>query len=378
MEPRSPCAAGMRGAATSSRRARRPARPPVSRRERRSMRASYYHGSQTFKTGPAAMPIAQVGEALLRVRRVGICGTDLHIYQGHLDHRVPKGGIIGHETFAEVAEAPAGSGFAPGDRVVVEPLRVCGQCRACRMGADYICYQLKVLGVDVPGGMQEFWAVPTGRLIKVPDSLSDDHAALMEPLAIATHDLTRAQVKPGDAVVVLGGGPIGCLIALVARHRGARVLVIEVNPFRIDLLKGLGLSVFCPDQAAAGRDVVRAVEEWTGGDGADVAFEVTGNAAAVRLMTELVRVWGAISVVAIHAEPMLVNLYPMFARELTMHGSRLYSRADWEEAIRLASAGAVPVGPLVSRRIPLKDLQKGMEEALAGGPVMKVLIDLAG
>jgi 2-desacetyl-2-hydroxyethyl bacteriochlorophyllide A dehydrogenase len=340
------------------------------------MRASYYHGNQTFKTAPATMPTAKAGEALLRVRRVGICGTDLHIYQGHLDHRVPKGGIIGHETFAEVAETPAGSGFAAGDRVVVEPLRVCGQCRACRMGADYICYQLKVLGVDVPGGMQEYWTVPTARLIKVPDTLSDDHAALMEPLAIATHDVTRAQVKAGDAVVVFGGGPIGCLIALVARHRGARVLVLEINPFRIDLLKGFGLEVFRPDPGAAGRDVVRTVEDWTGGDGADVAFEVTGNAAAVRLITEVVRVWGAISVVAIHAEPMLVNLYPMFARELTMHGSRLYARSDWEEAIRLASTGAVPVGPLVSRRIPLEDLQKGMEEALAGGPVMKVLVDL--
>ena len=151
-----------------------------------------------------------------------------------------------------------------------------------------------------------------------------------------------------------------------------------MNPFRVDLLKSLGLEVFLPDPAAGGRDLVRAVNDRTGGDGADVAFEVTGNAAAVRLMTDVVRVWGTISVVAIHAEPMLVNLYPMFARELTMHGSRLYAREDWEEAIRLASAGAVPVGPLVSRRIPLEDLQKGMEEALAGGPVMKVLVDLAG
>ena len=341
------------------------------------MRASFYHGNQTFRADSAPMPTAKAGEALLRVRRVGICGTDLHIYQGHLDHRVPKGGIIGHETFAEVAEAPSGSGFAAGDRVVVEPVLSCGQCRACRMGAHYICYQLKVLGVDVPGGMQEYWAVPTHRLIKVPDALSDDDAAVMEPLAIATHDVARAGVKSGDAIVVFGGGPIGCLIALVARQRGARVLVLEINPFRIDLLKGFGLEVYRPDPAAKGADVIRAVNDWTGGDGADVAFEVTGNANAVRLMTDVVRVWGAVSVVAIHAEPMLVNLYPMFARELTMHGSRLYTRADWEEAIRLASTGAITVGPLVSRRIPLEDLQKGMEEALAGGPVMKVLVDLA-
>ena len=123
------------------------------------------------------------------------------------------------------------------------------------------------------------------------------------------------------------------------------------------MLKGFGLETIGPDQ-----DVVRAVNAWTSGDGADVALEVTGNPAAVRLMTDAVRVWGTISVVAIHAEPTPVPLYPMFARELTMHGSRLYAREDWEEAIDLAASGAVPVGPLVSRRIPLEDLQKGMEE----------------
>jgi 2-desacetyl-2-hydroxyethyl bacteriochlorophyllide A dehydrogenase len=317
------------------------------------------------------MPVPAAGEALLRVRRVGICGTDLHIYQGHLDHRVPRGGIIGHETFGEVMEAPAGSGVTAGDRVVVEPVRFCGACRACRMGATYLCYRLKVLGVELPGGLQDYWAVPTDRLLKVPASLSDDHAALIEPLAVATHDVTRAQVKAGDAVVVFGGGPIGCLIALVCRHRGARVKVAEVNPFRIEMLRGLGLDTLGPE-----RDVVGAVDEWTGGDGADVVFEVTGNPAAVRLMTEVARVWGTVSVVAIHSEPVPVALYPVFGRELTIHGSRLYTRGAWEEAIRLAATGAVPVGPLVSRKIPLEDLQQGMEEALRGGPVMKVLVDL--
>ena len=336
------------------------------------MRASFYEGAGRFRTGTAAVPAAAAGEAVLKVKRVGICGTDLHIFQGHLDHRVPRGGIIGHETFAEVAEAPAGAGFVKGDRVVVEPLRVCHACRACKMGATWLCYKLKVLGVDVSGGMQEYWAVPTERLIKVPASLSDDHAAVMEPLAIATHDVTRANVKEGDAVLVFGGGPIGALIALVARHRNARVIVSEVNPFRVALLKGLGLEVVGP-----GVDVVKFANDWTDGEGVDIAFEVTGNAAAVRLMTDVVRVWGTISVVAIHAEPMVVNLYPMFARELTMHGSRLYARADWEEAIRLAASGAVPVGPLVTHKIPLEGLQEGMEQALRGGPVMKVLVDLS-
>lgn len=337
------------------------------------MRASYYRGDRTFRTGSAPMPAPGPAEALLRVRRVGICGTDLHIYQGHLDHRVPKGGIIGHEVFAEVMTAPTGSGFAEGDRVVVEPVLFCGTCRACRMGATYLCHHLKVLGVDVPGGMQEYWTVPADRLLKVPDSISDDDAPLIEPLAVATHDVARADVKAGDTVVVFGGGPIGCLIALVCRHRGARVKVVEINPHRVQMLNRFGLETIGP-----GQDVVRIVNEWTDGDGADVAFEVTGDAAAARLVTDVVRVWGTVSVIAIHASPVPVNLYAIFARELRMHGSRLYTRAAWEEAIRLASTGGVVAGPLVSRIIPLEDLQKGMEEALGGGPVMKVLVDLTG
>ena len=335
------------------------------------MRAAFYRGNRSFETGTAPRPAPAAGEVLLRVRRVGICGTDLHIFQGHLDHRVPRDGIIGHETFAEVAEAPQDSGFSAGDRVVVEPVRFCGVCRACRMGASYLCYQLKVLGVDLPGGMQDYWAVPSDRLLRVPHSISDDHAPLIEPLAVATHDMTRAGVKAGDAVVVFGGGPIGTLIALVSRHRGARVKVVEINPHRVEMLKGLGLETIGP-----GEDTPGIVQQWTDGTGADIAFEVSGDPAAARLVTDVVRVWGTVNIIAIHPDPVPVNLYAMFARELRMLGSRLYTRAAWEEAIRLMAAGSVDVAPLVSRLIPLEQLQHGMEEALGGGRVMKVLVDL--
>ena len=335
------------------------------------MRAAFYQGARTFTTGEMETPTPGRDEALLRVRRVGICGTDLHIFQGHLDHRVPKGGVIGHETFGEVVAAPGTSGFTRGDRVVVEPVVCCGSCRACRMGASYLCYQLKVLGVDLPGGMREYWAVSASRLLRVPDSITDDHAALIEPLAVAVHDVARADVKRGDAVLVFGGGPIGTLIALVARHRGARVAVVEVNPFRLDILEAFGL-----ERVGPGTDVVKWTDQWTDGTGVDIAFEVTGNPVAARAVADVVRVWGTVSIVAIHAEPVPVNLYQMFARELVMHGSRLYARADWEEAICLVATGAVPVAPLVSRRIPLESLQRGMEEALGGGPVMKVLVEV--
>jgi 2-desacetyl-2-hydroxyethyl bacteriochlorophyllide A dehydrogenase len=337
----------------------------------KTIRAQFYEGAGRFAPGTQPVPERGPGETLLRVRRVGICGTDVHIFQGHLDHRVPRGGIIGHETFAEVAEPDPQGRFRAGDRVVVEPVLSCGACRACRMGATYLCYRLKIIGVDVPGGMREYYAVPTDRLLSVPASLADDQAALIEPLSVATHDVARAAVKAGDRVLVFGGGPIGAFIALVCRHRGADVVVTEINPFRLDLLRRLGLRALGPEESPAA-----FVEDWTAGEGVDVAFEVTGHPAAVRAITDVVRVWGTVSIVAIHSEPMPVNLYQMFAREITMHGSRLYSRAAWEEAIRLASSGAVPLAPLVSRVIPLGALQEGMEAVLAGGPVMKVLVDV--
>src|SRR5258706_14145082 len=120
------------------------------------MRASVYEGSRTFRTAPATRPTRAQDQALLRVLRAGICGTDLHIFQGPLDHRIPKGGIIGHETFAEVVEAPAGSGFGPGDRVVVEPIHACGECRACRMGGDYLRSEFEADGAVLAASLQGY------------------------------------------------------------------------------------------------------------------------------------------------------------------------------------------------------------------------------
>lgn len=336
-----------------------------------TVRASVYRRNRTFETITKAMPAPAPGEALLRVRRVGICGSDLHIFQGHLDHRVPIDGTIGHEVLAEVVSAPADGTFAPGARVVVEPIRFCGTCRNCRMGATYLCRDLAVLGVDATGGMQDYWTVPVDRLLHVPDTLADDDAALIEPLAVAVHDVGRARVGAGDRVLVFGGGPIGCLIGLVAKAKGADVKVAEINPYRVDLLQQLGLSTIGPDA-----DPVEVARDWTAGDGVDAAFEVSGSPDAARVVTDVVRVWGTVAVIAIHAEPVPVNLYPVFARELTLQGSRLYTRAAWEEAIALMASGSIPASRLVSRKIRLEELQQGMEAALGGGPVMKILVDL--
>jgi threonine dehydrogenase-like Zn-dependent dehydrogenase len=139
------------------------------------------------------------------------------------------------------------------------------------------------------------------------------------------------------------------------------VKVVEINPHRVEMLKRAGLDAIGPDE-----DVKAVVNAWTDGTGADLAFEVSGSPDAAALVTEVVRVWGAVSIIAIHSEPVPFHLYSLFARELRVHGSRLYTRGAWEEAIRLAASGAVQVGPLVSRVISLEDLQQGWRKRLAG------------
>jgi threonine dehydrogenase-like Zn-dependent dehydrogenase len=139
------------------------------------------------------------------------------------------------------------------------------------------------------------------------------------------------------------------------------------------MLKRFGLETLGPET-----DVIGSVRGWTDGRGADVAFEVSGSPDAARLVTEVVRVWGSVAVIGIHAEPVPFSLYSLFARELRVHGSRLYTRAAWEEAIQLVATRSIAVGPLVSRVISLEDLQEGMEVALGGGPVMKVVVNVAG
>jgi (R,R)-butanediol dehydrogenase / meso-butanediol dehydrogenase / diacetyl reductase len=337
------------------------------------MKASVYLRNRQLDVEDRPVPFPRPGEALLHIQRVGICGSDLHIFQGHLDHRVPERNTIGHEVLAEVVEVPGGARVAKGDRVVINPIVSCGDCGACKMGASYLCYKLKVLGVDAPGGMQEYWAVAAENLIPVPAAVGDDDAAMLEPLAVATHDVARAEVKAGDRVVVFGGGPIGTLIALVCREKGAHVKVVEINPFRLKLIQGIGLETIGP-----GEDTVAAVRDWTGGTGADVVFEVTGDPAMVTLLTRVVRVWGTVSVIAIHSEPVPIDLYPVFAREIKLHGSRLYTKAAWDEAIRLAAARALPLAALVTGRVKIDGIQRAMEEALSGGPVMKVLVDMDG
>lgn len=255
--------------------------------------------------------------------------------------------------------------------MVVEPTVACGNCPACRRGHTHICHNLNFLGIDSPGAFQEYWNVPAGRLHRIPDSLGDEAGALIEPLAVAVHDVRRARVEVGDRAVVIGGGPIGLLVALAARLNGAEVVVSEVNPFRLEKAEALGLQTVNPKQ----EDPVAFVEAWTEGTGADLVFEVSGSPAGAQVMTELVRARGTICVVGIHADPPPVNLHRFFWRELSLVGCRVYESVDFDRAIGLAASGQVDLEALVSGVYALGDAAEGFAQMKRGGQVLKVLLD---
>lgn len=334
-------------------------------------RGGFYLGDTRVATGPAEPVPPGEGEVSISVAYVGICGTDLHVVHGTMDHRVTLPQLIGHEMSGVVAEVGAGvRDLAVGDAAVVRPLLSCGSCPACRAGHRHICHRLVFLGIDAPGAMQERWTVPAHLVHRVPPEVPMRSAALVEPLAVACHDVRRADLAPGEHVAVLGAGPVGLLIALLARLRGAEVVIADVNPARLEVARDLGL------EAVASQDLAAAVERATGETGADVVFEVSGSAAAVAGATGLLRTRGRLVIVGIHAEPHPVDLFRVFWRELTILGARVYEPEDFDEAIALAAGSQLPLERLVTSVVGLDELAAAFDELGSGGRAIKVLVEM--
>lgn len=335
------------------------------------MRAAYYEGHETIRVGLCEPVVPGPGQVQIQVSHCGICGTDLHIFHGQMDRRVHMPQVMGHEMSGTIVAIGEGvEGYAPGDRVTVRPLDYCGTCPACRAGHRHICQRLKFIGIDSPGAFQGLWTVPAHTLHRLPDSLSFEHGALIEPLAVACHDIRRGGVQAGEYAVVLGGGPIGLLVALVAKAVGARVLVSEINPFRLQLARELGLEAINPVEG----DLVEFVDRATGEAGADVVFEVTATAAGAEMMTKLPRARGRVVVVGIYSAPQKVDLFRCFWRELSVVGARVYEPEDFERSIELAASGSLPLDRVVTNVLPLEELATGMRLMERGGDVMKVLV----
>ena len=326
------------------------------------LKASYYNCDKAFTLGACAPVEPQPSEVKIRVAYCGLCGTDLHVYHGHMDGRVGCERIIGHE-MSGVVEGIGDevNDLSIGDKVVVRPLDHCNECPACLNGHKHICQNLKFLGLDTDGALQQFWTVPRHTVHKVPSQTSLKHAALVEPTAVACHDVNRSRLQPGEDVLVIGGGPIGILIAMVASQKGGRVVISEVNEQRLAIAESLGFNTLNPAHV----DVGKLMYEVTGNKGADVIFEVSGSQPGVDTMTAAAAARARIVMVAIHAEKPNIDLFQFFWREIELLGARVYTPGDFDDAIALIASGSIDCDSIITN---VQELDK----------VGEVLSDLSG
>ncbi|WP_077623252.1 zinc-dependent alcohol dehydrogenase [Sediminibacillus massiliensis] len=320
------------------------------------MRAGIYQAAANIAVGELEKPAIHEGEALIRVVKAGICGTDMMIYAGkHPRAKAPL--AMGHE-FSGVIEEIKGQGFQIGDRVVVEPTLSCGQCEACKSGQTHVCKNLKLIGIDRHGGFAEYVSVPVDRLHRVPDELSDSHAALAEPVAVAVHTVRRSDLKVADNVVILGAGPIGLLIGLIAKEAGASQIVIsDISPYRLKVAREMGFTAI----DAKGENVEEIVASLTDNVGADIVFEVAGSQITADQMVNIARIQGQIVVVSVYKTAPKVELSAMHFKELSLTTTRCYSHEDFKKAIQLMAGQKIDVSPLISHELPIEEIEEGFK-----------------
>ena len=295
-------------------------------------------------------PEAFAGGARVRIRRAGVCGTDLHIFEGTQPYfEYPR--VIGHELAGEVETAGEGSRFRQGQQVAVLPYLACGACVACRRGKPNCCQKLKVFGVHCDGGMADWLWVPDDNLVDA-SGVSLDEAAMAEFLAIGAHAVRRGDVAAGQRVAIVGAGPIGAACAIFAKARGAEITVIDR---RQDRLRFAAEALGVDHVIEAGEGARAAAEALTGGDFFDCVFDCTGSAAAMGAGFSLVAHGGAYVLVSIVLGDIAFADPEFHKRETTLLGSRNATRADFDEVFAMLRAGRIPTARLNTHRGSLDD-----------------------
>ncbi|TSE09842.1 zinc-dependent alcohol dehydrogenase [Aquimarina algiphila] len=335
------------------------------------MKATRYEGNKTFNVIEKDLEAPVKGDVRIKVAYSGVCGTDVHIYHGMMDKRVNIPITIGHEMSGTIdALGENVIGYEVGDKVVVRPLDDRG-VKPSDKGFNHICEDLKFIGIDSPGSMQQYWNVPAFTLHKLRTATDLKLAALIEPLSVAVHDVRLSELKSGETAVILGGGPIGLLVAMVAKDTGANVIVSEVNPVRIAKAKDLGLDAVNPVKM----DLIQYVKEKTEGRLADVVFEVAGVQPALDIMTEVAGIRGRIVMVAIHGEKKNVDLFKFFWKELKLIGARVYEKEDYEKSIQLITDNELHFEKLITDIQPLTKIQEVFENIDKKPDGLKILMD---
>lgn len=296
------------------------------------MKAVYMEKPWNIEISDVQMPKPKEGEALLRVKSAGICGSDIGAFRG-TNGLVSYPRIIGHEIAGEVISIPENNknGIKPGDRVIVDPYLYCGHCYPCSIGRTNCCVDLKVLGVHVDGGMAEYFCHPADMLLKVPDDMPWDIIPLAEPLTIALHGIHRLNLKAGEHIAINGAGPIGLLAAMVALHYGAEPIMIDLVKERLDFAKSLGVRYTINLRE---EDLVEKVSEYTNGRMAECVMEASGANSAIRATLDIVSHAGRIALTGWPKQETPIPTDMITRKEVDVRGART-SAGEFPEAIDL-------------------------------------------
>ena len=307
-------------------------------------------------------PAPQAGEqdVLIRIRSVGLCGTDYHIFAGrHPFLQYPR--VMGHELAGEIVQAPSGSAFSIGQTVAVNPYLACGTCIACRKGKPNACVNIRVLGVHTDGGMCELLAVPERAVIDAT-GLSLDQAAMIEFLSIGHHAVTRAALIAGARVLVVGAGPIGIAAGLFARLRGAAVTLVDTRPTRLAYARdALGFT----NVIEASAELPAALKDRTDGEMFDVVFDATGALSAMAQSLNYVAHGGTLVFVGVAPGDLVLSDPEFHKRETTLLASRNALNEDFEQVIAAIRSGAIPTAALHTHSVAALDLPQRLPELIA-------------
>lgn len=295
-------------------------------------------------------PVRAENEVLVRIRRVGICGTDFHIFKGqHPFLEYPR--VMGHELSGTVEESPAGSKLRVGESVYIVPYLSCGQCHACRKGLNNACSNIRVLGVHCDGGMTEYLSVPESNVVST-GAISLDDAAMIEFLAIGAHGVKRGGISAADRVLVVGSGPIGMSAIIFAKARGANVTVMDVREDRL----GFTVSALGADTTLMVSDDAEAkAKALTGGDFFDVVIDATGNAKAMQRGFGFLAHGGRYVLLSVVRDDITFSDPEFHKREATLFASRNAQVDDFAEVVRQIEAGKVPTRALNTHTGKLED-----------------------
>jgi len=333
--------------------------------------------SSHFEMQDVPEPRLEPGEVAVGVKACGICGSDVHGMDGSSGRRIPPI-VMGHEASGVIARVgEAVRGWRVGDRVTFDSMISCGDCLFCRRGQIHLCDNRRVLGVSCPefrreGAFAEYVAVPQSILYRMPDELSFEHAATVEPLSVAVHAVERLPLRLNDTAVVIGAGMIGLLVVQVLRAAGCgRIVAVDLDPTRLDLARCLGADeTLSPKQA----DVASEVLGRTGGRGADVAVEAVGLPATVRLAVASVRKGGSVALVGNVTAEVALGLQSVVTREITLYGS-CASSGEYPACLEMIARGAIRLEPLITAVCSLEEAPGWFERLYRGeSGLMKIIV----